>query len=206
MTSRLIPALAALALAAGAAGASAATTTLAGQFGDAADTALVGSDLGVALFDNDYDIANNVALYTLVVSVGGTVSIDSTGFGAGGADPYFTLFAGSGVGATFVDSNYAQAFSTGGDFDYSATLAAGTYEIALGTFANMSFAESDGTGSLGDGFFGIGEPDSLGNGSYSLTVTTPDAPPPPVPEPAPWMLSAVGFAALALRAAKRRRR
>jgi hypothetical protein len=197
MHSRLLSTLASLAFAGCAASASAATTTLARQFDDAGNSALVGSDLGAALFDSDFDIANNVALYSFVVSATGVVTIASAGFGAGGADPYFTLFSGSGATATFLDSNFAQAYSTGGDFDYSATLAAGTYEIALGTFANTSFAENLATGTLGDGFTGLGEPDSLGDGGYSLTLATPDVTT-PLPEPAPWMLSGLGLAGLAL--------
>ena len=90
-----------------------------------------------------------MALYTFSVTIPGTVSIVSTGFAAGGVDPYFTLFAGSGDSATFLDSNYAQAISTGGDFTWTSTLAVGTYEIALGAFENMSFAENLGSGHAG---------------------------------------------------------
>lgn len=118
---------------------------------------------------------------------------------AGGVDPYFSLFSGSGPAATFVDSNYGQAFSTGGDFDDAATLAAGTYEIALGVFANMSFAENAGSGTLGDGFIGFGSGDFFGDGGYALTVTTP------VPEPSPWRLAGLGIAALAGGARQARR-
>ncbi len=181
---------AALALAATLAGAS---TTLSGNLGDAGNAALVGSDLGAPDFTDDNAIANNVALYVFSTVVGGTVSVVSTGFAGGGVDPYFTLFSGSGSTATFYDSNYAQATTTGGDFTWTGTLAAGTYEIALGSFENMSFAENLGSGTLGDGFIGLGDPNSLGNGSYSLNLTTP------VPEPSGMGLMAVGLAALAAR-------
>ena len=181
---------AALALAATLAGAS---TTLSGNLGDAGNAALVGSDLGAPDFTDDNAIANNVALYVFSTVVGGTVSVVSTGFAGGGVDPYFTLFAGSGSTATFFDSNYAQATSTGGDFTWTGTLAAGTYEIALGSFENMSFAENLGSGTLGDAFIGLGDPNSLGNGSYSLNLTTP------VPEPSGMGLMAVALAALAVR-------
>jgi hypothetical protein len=184
---------AALALASTLAGA----TTFAGNLGDSANTALVGSDMGAPLFDNDNDIANNVALYTFT-TLTGTVSIVSTGFAAGGVNPYFTLFAGSGPTATFYGSNYDQAFSTGGDFTWTGTLAAGTYEIALGSFANMSYAENPGGYLLGDGFSQLGDPNSLGNGSYALDVTTP------VPEPSGALLLAVGLAALATRVRRNR--
>ena len=177
----------------------AASTTLAGNLGDSGNAALVGSDLGLPDFTDADAIADNVALYTFTVTMPGTVDITSTGFAAGGVDPYFTLFAGAGDSATFVDSNYDQAFSTGGDFAWSGTLAAGTYQIALGSFANMSFAENSGDGTLADGFIFLGESGSLGDGSYSLTLTTP------VPEPSGTWLMAVGLAALATRSLRARR-
>jgi hypothetical protein len=168
--------------------------TLAGRLDDPGNAALAGSDLGAPDFTDEFAIADNVALYGFTVGTSGLVSIVSTGFAAGGVDPYFTLFAGSGVGATFLDSNFAQAFSSGGDFSYSAVLDAGDYEIALGTFANLSFAENLGSGTLADGFIGLGEAGSLGDASYRLVLSTP------VPEPAAGLLFALGLMGLTLRA------
>ncbi len=182
-----------LALAATLAGA----TTFAGNLGDAGNAALVGSDLGAPGFDDENAIANNVALYTFTTAAG-AVSIVSSGFAGGGVDPYFTLFSGGGGTATLLDSNYFQAISTGGDFTWTGTLAAGTYEIALGAFENMSFAENLGTGTLGDGFTGLGDPNSLHDGSYSLDLTTA------VPEPTGAWLMVVGLAALATRVRRAR--
>ena len=176
-----------------------ATTTLAGNLGDPGNGALVGSDLGAPDFTDDNAIANNVALYAFTVTLDGTVSVVSTGFAGGGVDPYFTLFAGTGSTATFVDSNYVQATSTGGDFTWTGSLAAGSYEIALGSFENMSFAENLGSGTLGDGFIGLGDPNSLGDGSYSLTLSTP------VPEPSSAWFIAFGLAAVGTRVWRARR-
>ena len=186
-------ALVAVATAAGAA------TTLAGNLGDPGNGALVGSDLGAPDFTDDNAIANNVALYDFTVAHGGAVSVVSTGFAGGGVDPYFSLFSGTGATATFVDSNFVQATSTGGDFTWTGSLAAGSYEIALGSFENMSFAENGGSDTLGDGFIGLGDPNSLGDGSYSLTLTTP------VPEPSGTWLMAFGLAVVATRAWRGRR-
>jgi hypothetical protein len=58
------------------------------------------------------------------------------------------------------------AFSSGGDFGYSISLAAGAYRLAIGVFANLSFAEN-----FGD----------------QLTMTTP------VPEPSRWSLLCIGL-------------
>ena len=189
---------AALALAATLAAAT--TTTLAGNLGDSGNAALVGSDLGAPDFTDANAIADNVALYSFTVTVAGTVDIVSTGFAAGGVDPYFTLFAGGDDTATVYDSNYDQAFSTGGDFAWSGSLAAGTWQIALGSFANMSIAENYGVGTLADGFTFLGDPGSLGDGSYSLSLTTP------VPEPSQAWLLGVSLAALATRSLRARRK
>jgi len=67
-----------------------------------------------------------------------------------------------------------EGLSTGGDFAWTGTLAAGSYEIALGALENMSFAEQQpGVCTLADGFIGLGDPGSPGYGSCSLTLTTP---------------------------------
>lgn len=190
--------LATTALAALATTASAGTTLLVGNLGDEHNTALVNYDLSTPVDFNPLDdsvIANYVALYTFQVVIPGTVSVTSTAANAAGMLPYFSLFSGSGTSATFLDSNFDfEAYDpVGGDFTWAGTLAAGTYEIALGTYENMSFAEQDSTGAtkLGAGFIGFGQ--YLGTGAYSLTLTTP------VPEPTPAWLLGVGLAALGTR-------
>jgi hypothetical protein len=166
-----------------------------GYFNDQANTALVGSDLGPALFGDDNEIANNVALYSLTVPVAANVTFDCNGFAASGADPYFTLFQGNGSTATFLESNYAQAFSTGGDFLLTYALSTGDYQIAMGVFANMSFAENSGTGNLGDGFTGLGVPYYLGNYYYEMVVTQETS---PVSEPSAILLLGSGLAGVAV--------
>ncbi len=169
------------------AAATASAQVFSGHFDNPVNPALVASDLGAASFVDAFAIANNVALYNLSVPIAGIVTITSTGFAAGGADPYFSLFAGSGGSATFLVSNYEQAFSTGGDFDYTGTLAAGVYRLAIGVFANFSFAENLGSGSLADGFTALGTPGLLGNASYRVVVATA------VPEATSWALLLAGL-------------
>jgi hypothetical protein len=181
-----------LALVAGAAHAD--TITFSGYFNDAGNGALRWSDLGPPLFADDWEVANNVAIYEVNLPFGGNATFDSNGFAAGGADPYFTLFSGLGAAATFLYSNYDQAFSTGGDFLYVLPLMAGDYTVAMGVFANMSFADNYGAGALGDGFVGLGEPYLLGNYYYELGVTRPDEPVPPIPEPGTLLLIGSGLA------------
>ena len=194
MLTRLFIGLLCFGFLAGAAHAS--SVTFSGSFDDTTNTALVGSDLGPALFTDDWEIANNVALYPLSVPIAGIVNFDSYGFAAGGADPYFTLFQGNGNAAAFLGSNYAQAFSTGGDFNLAFNLTVGDYMVAMGVFANMSLAENYGSGTLGDGFTFLGGPGYLGNYYYELGVTTPDGPTPQVPEPCTLLLIGPGLVGL----------
>ena len=172
------------------------TTVFAGNLGDPGNGALVGSDFsspanGAPDFS---DPGDNVALYIFTVNYAGPVSVTSTAANAAGMLPYFTLFSGSGNSATFLASNFDfEAYDpVGGDFTWSGTLAAGTYEIALGTYENMSYAEQDPDHTtLGAGFIGFGQ--YLGTGDYSLTLTTP------VPEPTSAWLLGLGLAALGTR-------
>ena len=193
MVPRLIIALICVGFLSGAANAG--TVSLSGYFDDPTNPALVYSDLTPALFGDDWEIANNVALYPLSVPIAGFVNFDSYGFAAGGADPYFTLFQGNGNAAAFLGSNYAQAFSTGGDFNLAFNLTVGNYMVAMSVFANMSLAENYGTGTLGDGFTSLGAPQYLGNYYYELGVTTPDHP--QVPEPSTLLLIVSGLPGLA---------
>ena len=165
----------------------AANLQFSGRFDDAANSALVASDLGAPSFIDDSAIANNVALYDFVLPMAGAVTVTSTQFTLGGVDPYVSLFEGTGGAATWVASNYAQAFSTGGDVVLSLPLAVGHYRLAIGAFANLSFAENTGAGTLADGFTGLGSAASLGDASYRIVVTTP------VPEPATYVLWAIGL-------------
>lgn len=178
-----------------------------GLFNDAGNLALVAPDLSAPSFVDDFAIANNVALHSFNVAAAATYTFDSDGFAAGGADPYFTLFAGTGNAGSVHASNYTQAFSTGGDFVIVLDLLPGDYTIAMGVFANLSVAENFGGGTLADGFTGLGGPNFLGSSFYELNVSAGDPPPPPtVPEPPTALLLATAALGAGLVMRQRRNR
>ena len=196
-------ALAALCTLPGAAQASV-TTHYAGSLNDASNAALVDSQLGapdVTQFGDDNYVANLVGLYQFNVAVGGTVSFASLGGSAGGIDPYFSLFTGTGNGATFTHSEFAAVL--GVNFTFDLILAAGDYTMSIGAFENMSFAENQG-GSLGDGFIGLGVP-ALGNYGYDFSITqSGNGLVVPEPGAAALALTALLMGALGTGAARRR--
>lgn len=190
---KLLMVAASVAALAAAAPANASVHICAGALNDPSNTLLMAPDLGPPQFGDDFAIANNTALCPIHSGRAGVFSFTSLGFSMGGADPYFTVFSGRGPAAEVVASNHAQAFSTGGDFHIDIVLPAGDYTLAIGAFANMSFAENLGLGSLGDGFVGLGTPDALRNSLYWVTVALPDSPF-RTPEPATLALLAAGVA------------
>lgn len=152
----------------------------------AADLSLVGQ--------LDPNNPQDAFLHTFTLTAPGTVTIQSWGFGgsagapggvnaagnpiaAGGFDPYVSLFAGSGASATFLLSNDDGSCPPGtvadllcGDSTLTLPLAAGTYTLAVSAFLNMSFAENLGTGTLGDGFIGLGSFGTRTN-AYAVDIT-----------------------------------
>jgi hypothetical protein len=187
--------------------AQAAFVSFSGALDDPGNAALVASDLGPAQFTDDLATANNVALHGFSVALAGNARIASTGFAAGGIDPYVTLFSGSDrATATFVASNADNATTGGGgDFVLDILLAPGAYTLAIGVFQNMSFAENSG-GVLADGFIGLGGPLYFGDGRYAVGITLPDGGTVPEPGAAGLVLAALLAAAAAGRRARNQRR
>jgi hypothetical protein len=187
---------------------------ISGFFNDSGNSALVWRDLGLPSFANDAEIAQNVAVFELTVTTAGTFTFTSAGFAAGGAEPYFSIFSGNGNAATFLDSNFLDPSI---DFSLTHALAVGTYVLAVGVWENLSFAENLGTGSLGDGFTGLGDPTRLGSSYYEIEFLSADGAgaitrsggdvvsPPTIPEPGTLLLLCVGLPGLAAAACRRRR-
>lgn len=143
---------------------------------------------------------------------GGTNAAGSV-IAAGGFDPYFSLFEGTGASATFLASNDdgpcppANGTVACRDSQLDLTgLAAGSYTLAVSVFDNFSFAENQGSGTLGDGFIGLGnyfDEDLLAftTSAYAVDLSANGlviTPTTPVPEPATWalLLAALGVGGL----------
>jgi hypothetical protein len=131
---------------------------------------------------------------------------------AGGFDPYVSLFTGTGNGATFLASNDDGLCPPGTPFlacaDSTlniANLAAGSYTLALTLPFNFSFAENQGSGTLGDGFIGLdasfsdGSCAGLCTNNFAVDITSAgiETTPPTQPAPAPGSLSLVFVGILA---------
>ena len=180
------------------------------------------------------DDPNDVALITFALASAGPVNMQSYGYGGsanapggtnaagapispGGFDTYFSLFLGSGPAATFLLSNDDGLCPPGtaapgcADATIVTSLAAGVYTLAVTVFDNFSFAENLGSGTLGDGFIGLGDYYDAASGTtrtpaYAVDITTNDTNPPPRPEvPEPGSLVLFGSAAIVLVLSRLRR-
>ncbi len=146
--------------------------------------------------------AQDVAFRVFTLASPGNVTIQSYGYGGsagapgganaagvsipgGGFDPYVSVFAGAGPSATFLASNDDGACPPGtvadglcGDSTLALpALPAGTYTIAISAFLNMSLAENLGSGTLGDGFVGLGSYGTRTN-AWAVDVGGPTFSPP----------------------------
>jgi hypothetical protein len=155
----------------------------------AASTSLVGQ--------LDPNNAQDVLLYPFTLSAPGVVTIQSWGYGGsagapggvnaagnaiggGGFDPYVSFFAGTGPTATFLASNDDGSCPPGTVADalcgdstlVTAVLPAGSYTLAVSAFLNMSFTENLGSGTLGDGFIGLGSFGTRTN-AYAVDIGGP---------------------------------
>ncbi len=166
--------------------------------------------------DTDGDFAQWAAVVTnftltspgtvlaITYGFGGGISLGGNAVAAGGFEPYLSLFD---AGGNFLSSTIFGTTCPGGAnpvggncFDVlldAGVLAAGSYTLTLTAFQNLSFAENLGTGTLADGFTGLGNLGSGENLGYAFDLVVPDV---PAPEPGSGALFCVcATAILALR-------
>lgn len=167
------------------------------------------------------DDANDVLLFAFMLGSSSKLTIQTYGYGGSGNapggtnaagivipgegfDPYVSLFAGSGSGATFLASNDDGSCPPGmgvSSFCPDSTLIQNplpdrTYTLALSVFDNLSFAENLGTGTLGDGFIGLGDyfdqiTGTLRTSNYAVDILA-DTTVTPVATPEPSSLALLG--------------
>jgi len=165
----------------------------------------------------DPNDANDVLLHVFSLGATSTLTIQSYGYGggtnaagtvipAGGFDTYVSLFRGTGASATFLASNDDGSCPPGNASPacHDSTLVmqlsgVGTYTLALSVFDNFSFAENFGSGTLGDGFIGLGDYFDTSSGTvrtsnYAVDISASGL----TPEPAMSLPVAAAFGFLGI--------
>jgi hypothetical protein len=199
--------------------ASASTISFSGNLRTDANLTACGSGctLGPSNTDADYaqyaavvdtfSVASTTSVYALTFSYGGGTNGAGAAIPQGGLEPYLSLFdsGGSFLASTFFGTTCpsgAQTNSVSGQcYDVELnpiTLGPGSYSIALSAFENMSFAENLGTGTLADGFTGLGNLAGGEDLNYAFDVVLGSSTPTPTPEPTTAILFASGFLTLVL--------
>lgn len=178
-----------------------------------------GCTLGAGNSDGDYaqyaavvrtfNVPIASAVQVITFSYGGGVNGAGTNILESGIEPYLSLFDASGnlLGSTFFGTTCptgANANSvTGNCFDVlldAGDLVPGDYQIAFSAYLNMSLAENFGSGTLADGFTGLGNlPAGLDlHYAFDVILDEPNA----VPEPGPSALTMGLLLAMCLRTRK----
>lgn len=137
-----------------------------------------------------FHVSTTSTMEAITFSYGGGTNGNGAVIAEGGFEPYLSLFdaAGNFLASTFYGTTCPAGANTNtvSGFCYDVALDGGTlgpgdYQVAISAFENMSYAENLGTGTLSDGFTGLG---NLADGEdlhYALDVIlTPGT---PTPEP-----------------------
>lgn len=168
---------------------------------------------------NNGDYAQYAAVIrTFTLSTASAVSAVTFGYGGGvnaagatiaqsGFESYLSLFDATGhfLSSTYFGTTCPAGAKTntslGGCYDVkldAGVLAAGMYQIALSAYENLSYAENLGTGTLADGFTGLGNLYPGEDLHYAFDVTyTPSVTPPPSPVPEPASITLLGLGSVA---------
>jgi hypothetical protein len=144
-----------------------------------------------------FTVDTTTSMQAITYSYGGGTSLTGAAVSAGGLEPYLSLFDSGGnfLASTFFGTTCPTgAQSLGGNcFDVAldgVTLTPGSYWIALTAFQNMSSAENNFSGTLSDGFTGLGNLAAGEDLNYAFDVILPEN----VPEPGSMALFVIGAA------------
>jgi hypothetical protein len=147
-----------------------------------------------------FNLAAPTTGYAVTFSYGGGTNGAGTAIAPGGFEPYLSLFDGAG---NFLLSTYLGEVCPAGANSYDGfcydvkldfgTLPGGTYQIALSVYMNMSLAENWGSGTLADGFTGLGNLAGNEDLHYAFDVVQSEI---GVPEPATVLLFGTAFLAI----------
>jgi hypothetical protein len=146
------------------------------------------------------------SMQAITFSYGGGVNGAGATIADGGFEPYLSLFDGAGnfLASTFFGTTCPSGANTnpssGSCFDVlldGGVLSTGDYQIAISAFENLSSAENLGSGTLANGFTGLGNL-ALGEDlHYAFDVTLTPTNPVPVPEPSTLFYTTGALLALA---------
>ncbi|MBZ5624983.1 MAG: DVUA0089 family protein [Acidobacteriia bacterium] len=158
-----------------------------------------------AVFVVSFNIPTPETVQIVTFSYGGGANGTGTLISQGGLEPYLSLFdaVGSFLASTYFGitcPSVANTNSSSGQcYDVlldAGSLPAGSYQVAISAYANMSLAENAGTGTLGDGFTGLGNLFPGEDLHYAFDIDLGAASPlAPAPEPDAFGLVAVAAVA-----------
>jgi len=139
---------------------------------------------------DDFSVTSSSSMEAITFSYGGGVNGAGQTIAQAGFEPYLSLFDASGnfLASTFFGTTCPAGANTntlsGECFDVSldgGTLGPGSYQIAISAFENLSLAENLGSGTLADGFTGLGNLNTGEDLHYAFDVVLTSTS--PVPEP-----------------------
>jgi hypothetical protein len=153
-----------------------------------------------------FHVATDSVMQAITFSYGGGVNGNGSIIADSGFEPYLSLFDGLGnfLASTFFGTTCPSGAntnsSTGFCFDVlldGGVLSTGDYQIAISAFENQSSAENAGSGTLADGFTGLGNLAFGEDLHYAFDVNLTSSNPVPVPEPSTLFFTTGAFLALA---------
>jgi hypothetical protein len=143
-----------------------------------------------------FNVAAPSTMEAITFSYGGGTNGSGMAIPPGGFEPYLSLFdsVGNFLASTFSGTTCPPGANPVGPncFDVSldgGALPTGSYQIAISAFENMPFAENSGSGTLADGFTGLGNLPAGEDLHFAFDVIL-KAPTSAVPEPATGLLLA----------------